>query len=72
MLLLIKINLNLFLDNYTINSTKRIPLKYNENNDESCPKIRKSKKVRNVKDFGPNFYMFFMEGMGENIDKKVS
>ena len=48
-----------------------IPLKQIDNNDESCQELRRSKRIKKVKDFGPDFIMFFVEGKGENICNKI-
>ena len=48
-----------------------IPLKQIDNNDESCQELRRSKRIKKVKDFGPNFIMFLVEGKGESICNKI-
>ena len=48
-----------------------IPLKQIDNNDESCQELRRSKRIKKVKDFGPDFIMFLVEGKGESICNKI-
>ncbi len=48
-----------------------IPLKQIDNNDESCQELRRSKRIKKVKDFGPDFIMFLVEGKCESICNKI-
>ena len=48
------------------------PLEQIEKNNEPCQELRRSKRIKKTKDFGPDFFMFLVEGKCDSIDNQIS
>lgn len=43
-----------------------------QNNEEEIPELRRSKRIRKAKTYGPDFHMFLVEGTRDSVNSQVS